>query len=77
MELINNLIINHEDQKDKETLLGIKADLLRRTRQFDALRVEFEGKVFKEPYVKQVVEFELDRARECDAKRYNMDRINQ
>lgn len=77
LDLINTLIVTHKDHKDKETLLGIKADLLRRTGQFDAVIVEFEGKVFEDPCVKQVIEFELDRARECDAKRYNMDHINQ
>ena len=71
------MILEHKEQKEKETLLGIKADLLRRTGQFSRLEVEFDGKVFENPYVKQVIEFELDRARECDAKRYNMDHINQ
>ena len=77
LDLINTLIVNHKEQKDKETLLGIKADLLRRTGQFDAVIVEFDGKKFDDPYVDQVVKFEIDRAKDQDNKRYNMDHISK
>jgi len=71
--LINTLIVNNE--KQKETLLGIKADLLRRTRQFDAVIVEFENKKFQDALVDQVIKFEVERAKEKDDKRYNMNHV--
>jgi len=75
--LINTLIVNSKESKEKETLLGIKADLLRRTGQFDAVIVEFENKSFQDSLVDQVIRFEVARAKERDAKRYNMDHISQ
>lgn len=77
LDLIDIIILAQKEQKNKETLLGIKADLLRRTGQFSRLEVEFEGKSFEDPYVNQVVRFEIDRAKELDNKRYNMDHISQ
>ena len=76
LELIDTVILEHKEPKEKETLLGIKADLLRRTGQFARLEVEFGGKVFEDPYVSKVIKFELDRAKELDRKRYNMDHID-
>lgn len=74
--LINTLIVNHTEQKEKDTLLGIKADLLRRTKQFDAVIVEFENKTVKDPYADQVIRFEVELAKGKDEKRYNMNHIN-
>jgi hypothetical protein len=77
LKIINSLIVDTKNEEEKETLVGIKADLLRRTGQFDALVVEFENKVFKNPRVADVVKFEIDRAKERDTKRYSMDHIKQ
>ena len=74
--MINTLIVNHTEQKEKDTLLGIKADLLRRTRQFDAVIVEFENKTVQDRYADQVIRFEVDLAKSKDDKRYNMDHID-
>lgn len=76
LKLVNSLIVSKEDQEERETLSGIKADLLRRTGQFDAVIAEYENKVFQNPYVDQVVRFELDLAKAKDAKRYSMDQID-
>lgn len=76
LDLINILIVNTKDQEQKETYLGIKADLLRRTGQFDALTVEYENKTFSNKYVDQVIRFQLDLAQSKDTKRYSMDNID-
>lgn len=76
LDLINNLIVNSKDQEQKETYLGIKADLLRRTGQFDALMVEYEDKTFSNKYIDQVIRFQLDLAKAEDTKRYSMDNID-
>lgn len=76
LDLINRLIVQQEDIEERETLSGIKADLLRRTGQFDAVIVEYENKVFKNPYADQVVRFEIDLAKAKDTKCYSMDHID-
>ena len=77
LDLINTLIVNEQDQDSRETLSGIKADLLRRSGQFDAVIAEYENKIFTNPYVDQVVRFEMDLARAKDVHRYSMDHIDQ
>ena len=76
LDLINGLIVKQEDTEKRETLSGIKADLLRRTGQFDAVIAEYENKVFQNPYVDQVVRFEIDLAKTKDTKCYSMDHID-
>ena len=76
LDLIDTIIVNHKEQKEKETLLGIKADLLRRTCQFDSVIVEFEDRKLQDQYADQVIRFEVDRAREQDAARYSMDDVD-
>jgi hypothetical protein len=75
LDLIDMMIVEQKEQKEKETLLGIKADLLRRTGQFDAVIEEFENKSFQDQIIDQVIKFEVARAKEKDAKRYTMDHI--
>ena len=75
LAIINSLIVNKKDQKEKEKLIGIKADLLRRTGQFDALVVEYENKVFESPYMNALIHFQIDRAKERDDKRYSTDNL--
>ena len=77
LDLINTLIVKEEDQDQRETLSGIKADLLRRSGQFDAVIAEYENKVFTNPYVDQIVRFEMDLAKARDAHRYSIDHIDQ
>ena len=76
LDLVNSLIVSQEDQEERETLSGIKADLLRRTGQFDAVIAEYENKVFHNPYVDQVIRFEMDLAKAKDTKSYSMDQID-
>lgn len=77
LELINPLILSKQETEEQEVLFGIKADLLRRTRQFDALLVEYHNKSFENPYVDQVVRFEIDLAKANDAKKHLMSDIDQ
>ena len=77
LDLINALIVGMEDPEEKEGFIGIKADLLRRTGQFDALIVEYENRVFQSPVLNQIIKFQLARAKERDDKRYNMDHVRQ
>ena len=76
LDLINGLIVNQVNIEKRETLSGIKADLLRRTGQFDAVIAEYENKVFQNPYVDQVVRFEIDLAKAKDTKCYSMNHID-
>lgn len=75
--LIDSIITKQQDSGHKETMLGIKADLLRRTGQFEAVISEYENKVFENPYVDQVIRFEIDLAKDKDTKTYNMQDIDQ
>ena len=77
LDLINTLIVSMKTVDEKENFIGIKADLLRRTGQFDALIVEYENKKFQNPIINQIIRFQIDRAKNRDDKRYNMDHIKQ
>ena len=76
LDLINTLIVNENDIDQRETLSGIKADLLRRAGQFDAVIAEYENKIFRNPHVDQVIRFEMDLAKARDVNRYSMDHID-
>ena len=76
LSLIEALLADKPDQAHKETFLGIKADLLRRTGQFDAVITEYTGKTFENKYVDQVVRFEIDLAKAKDTKAYTMGDID-
>ena len=63
--------------KNKETFIGIKADLLRRTGQFDEVIKQYSGKSFNNVYVEQIARIEVDLAKAQDIKRYNIKDIDQ
>ena len=75
--MIDYFIFKNIDRDKKELLLAVKADLLRRTRQFDALIVEFENKIIQDPQADKIIRFELDLAKAKDAKIYNMRDIDE
>lgn len=76
LKLIDSVIVKIQDSEHKETMLGIKADLLRRTSQFETVITEYENKVFENPYIDQVIRFEIDLAKNKDTKAYNMQDID-
>lgn len=76
LDLVNVLIVNSEKLIQKETYMQIKADLLRRTNQFDAMIAEYINKHFESIYIEQIIRFQLDLAEQNDNKRYSMDNID-
>lgn len=77
LNLIDILIAAEKDPENKETYIGIKADLLRRTGQFDEVIKQYSGKSFNNIYVDQIARVEVDLAKAQDTKRYNMGDIDQ
>ncbi len=77
LNLIDILIAAGKNTKNKETFIGIKADLLRRTGQFDEVIKQYSGKSFNNVYVDKIVRFEVDLAKAKDTKRYNMKDIDK
>ncbi len=77
LELIALLLPNKKEPEEKENLLAIKADLLRRTKQFDKVIEEYENRCFEDQYVDQVIRFGVDLAKAQDDKRYSMDDIDK
>jgi len=53
-----------------EDIQLIKADLLRRTSQFERVIAEFQDRKFEKPIVKHIINFQIERAKKHDDKRY-------
>lgn len=66
--LITKLIV--ENTGNRETLLIIKADLMRRAEQFDALLAEYASVHLKEDLLNQILQFEREKAKAHDTKCY-------
>jgi len=64
-----------ERNVDDAALLLMKADLLRRSRDFSAVIDQFEGKAMEHPFHQQVIDFQVDRAKQEDAGCYRIDQI--
>ena len=60
------------DNDKKETLLLVRADLLRRTRQFDLLVKEYEGQIFSEELLNKIAAFQVEKAKEQDTACYTV-----
>lgn len=60
-----------EDDK-KETFLLMRADLLRRSGQFDLLIKEYEGKIFSEEILNKIAAFQIEKAKEQDVACYTI-----
>jgi hypothetical protein len=74
---IDKLISYKKEQNNIETLKCIKADLLRRTGQFEQLKKEYENATFKNPLISQIVKFQLGLAERKDTKAYSVDAMNE
>lgn len=72
LEEIDKLI----ESSSKEILVVIKADLLRRTDQFEILIEEYKDKVFSEEMFNKIIAFQIDKARAQDAHRYIVVDVN-
>jgi hypothetical protein len=58
------------DNDEKETFLLMRADLLRRTRQFDLLVKEYEGQIFSEELLNKIATFQVEKAKKQDTACY-------
>jgi len=55
-----------------EDITVVKADLLRRTGQFDLLINEYENKKFSKPILNDIIAFEIEKAMSKDDECYNV-----
>ena len=70
--LLNKLIETEENIKIKESMLSVKADMLRRTEKFDELILEYSNLVFNEDIIQKVVSFEIEKAKAKDSSIYTI-----
>lgn len=70
--LIDKLSIHDSN----ETFLVIKADLLRRSKQFDALNEEYERRIFSKELLNKIIGFQLKKAEEQDCQCYAVSDID-
>lgn len=66
-----------DSKEEEETDLLIRADLLRRTGQFDLLIKEYEGKNFLKEEFKRIVAFQIKKAREQDTACYTQGDVEE
>ena len=60
------------DDEEKKNYLAIKADLLRRSGQFDQLIEEFSDITIGEEIYDNVIQFQIEKALEKDTKCYTV-----
>lgn len=75
ISLVSELI--EKSSQDKDTLLVTKADLLRRSGQFDTLIREYASINFDDELLNQIIAFEIDKAKEQDTKCYRVEDVTQ
>ena len=73
VELINELI--ESDDENRDTLIVMKADLLRRSGQFDRLVEEYENLTLDDGNINKVIRYQIERARERDCECYTTEEI--
>lgn len=73
--LVTELI--EENRKNKDALLVTKADLLRRSGQFDTLINEYSSISFGDELLNQIIAFEIEKANEQDTKCYRVEDVTQ
>jgi len=70
--LLNNLIEVEENPKIKESMLSVKADMLRRIERFDELMFEYSNLAINEEIIQKIISFEIERARVKDSSTYTI-----
>ena len=70
--LLNNLIEVEENPKIKESMLSVKADMLRRIEKFDELIFEYSNLAINEEIIQKIISFEIERARVKDSSTYTI-----
>ena len=71
--LIDELMIDQDTNKD--TLLLIKADLLRRAMLFEQLITEYSSVQFQDKLLNQILAFQIQKARQKDPYCYRLDNV--
>ena len=61
------------EQDDQEELLAIRADILRRTGQFDRLQAEYSDREFQNEVIGQIIAFQLLKAQQKDTDCYRVE----
>lgn len=69
LELFPKLVFANDEE---ETYLLMRADLLRRTEQFDLLIKEYEGKIFSEELLCNIAIFQVEKAKKKDMTCYTL-----
>ena len=62
-----------ENKKEKDTLLVMKSDLLRRSEMFDEVIESYNPLDFKEELLQKIIEFQIKKSKEKDASCYRVD----
>ena len=71
ISLIDKLSIHDSN----ETFQVIKADLLRRSKEFDVLNEEYEGMKFSNELLNKIIRFQLEKAKEQNSQSYTVSDI--
>ena len=66
-----------EPPRMNENLLIVRADLLRRSGEFDRLIREYQSKSFSTDLLNAAIRFQLERARACDSACYTFDSVEK
>ena len=72
IDLINQIIEDDEYQERKNDNLLIKADLLRRSGQFEELIYQFKDIKFEDELYQQIIDFQIEKAGEKDDSCYTV-----
>ena len=72
VKLVNQIIENEENEESKTNYMLIKADLLRRSGQFDELLQEYEDIHFEDPLLELIIDFQYKKSEEKDDKCYSI-----
>ncbi len=72
ISLISQLLGNSSQKENRDTMLLLKADLLRRTGHFDTLIAEYENVRFSEEIMNRILQFQLQKAAEKDTGCYTV-----
>ena len=69
---MRRLIEVEENIKIKESMLSVKADMLRRIERYDELIFEYSNLAINEEIMQKIISFEIERARAKDSSTYTI-----
>jgi len=68
-------MMEKQDRESDETQLALKADLLRKTGQFEQLIQEYERLVFADEVISKILKFQIMKAKAHDTKTYTVENV--